>query len=528
MRRAWRRSARSRVPWSPSAGGDSCRTNLPRLGGPIRGGSAPRGAKQPLAWVAVVERIRELLQRPLLLACEVARDLDLEPVADVAPLPATTGLGWALAAEPLHRPVTRPGGDPDPLRAVERRDLDGRALDRLGDRDRHGDLQVAVAPLPVHRRGSDLGDHVEIAGRAAARAVLSLAGEANSGAVAHAGRDVHAVSLALLGETRPAARTARVLDDLSRPAALRAGLADGEQPLALPVDPAPAAARARRRRRARVGPRAAADLARGLLRDGDRHLGALDGLLERELHLGLEIPATSGLGGGLATTAVEDAREDVAEIGREATCARAAGGSTAERAAAAEPGEHTPGVVLLALLRVGQRVVGLLHLLEALLGPRVVLVAVRVVLAGELPIRLLDLVLRGLLRDSEGLVVVVVRHRRLLLAHDHLRRPQHLAVQPVTLLDRLDNEAGLGSLYGAGGEGLVPRRVEPLPGRVVGLDAGPLEGGAQLPVDEQHPVRESGAVAGFLGGGIVGIGIDPRGSERALQVVEAGDELTSE
>ena len=63
---------------------------------------------------------------------------------------------------------------------------------------------------------------------------------------------------------------------------------------------------------------------------------------------------------------------------------RPAGPAAAERANAA-------GVVLLALLRVRERVVGALDLLEALLGRRVVGVAVGVVLAGQLAVGPLDL-----------------------------------------------------------------------------------------------------------------------------------------
>ena len=85
-----------------------------------------------------------------------------------------------------------------------------------------------------------------------------------------------------------------------------------------------------------------------------------------------------------AAAAPEDGREDVAEVGGEA--------AAAEPRAAAEAGEHAAGVVLLALLGVRERVVGLLDLLEALLGLRVVLVAVGVVLARQLAVGALDLV----------------------------------------------------------------------------------------------------------------------------------------
>ena len=66
-------------------------------------------------------------------------------------------------------------------------------------------------------------------------------------------------------------------------------------------------------------------------------------------------------------------------------------------------------VVLLALLGVAEDVVGVRDLLEALLCARV-LVGVRVVPAGELAIRLLDLVLRRLLVDAEHLVEVLLGH----------------------------------------------------------------------------------------------------------------------
>src|SRR6201996_4763947 len=80
------------------------------------------------------------------------------------------------------------------------------------------------------------------------------------------------------------------------------------------------------------------------------------------------------------------------------------------------PGRPVPGpaaehrarvVVLLALLLVGQDVVGLGNLLEAFLGVTVALVGVRVVLTSQLSVRRLDLVsLRGL-RDAQDLVIVL-------------------------------------------------------------------------------------------------------------------------
>ena len=69
-------------------------------------------------------------------------------------------------------------------------------------------------------------------------------------------------------------------------------------------------------------------------------------------------------------------------------------------------------VVLPALLGVGQDGVGLVDVLESPLGRRVAGVAVRMVLARQLPERLLDVDLTGRAGDPEDLVVVAVLHRR--------------------------------------------------------------------------------------------------------------------
>src|SRR5439155_19573749 len=72
-------------------------------------------------------------------------------------------------------------------------------------------------------------------------------------------------------------------------------------------------------------------------------------------------------------------------------------------------GGHLPDlVVLLALGLVPHHVVGSRDLLEPLLGFLVAAVPVRVVFLGELPVRLLDLRRRGVLRHAEHLVVVLL------------------------------------------------------------------------------------------------------------------------
>jgi hypothetical protein len=67
-------------------------------------------------------------------------------------------------------------------------------------------------------------------------------------------------------------------------------------------------------------------------------------------------------------------------------------------------------VVLLPLLGIAEHLVRLVDLLELRLGDLVTRVDVRVVLAGELPVRLLQLLVRSGLRDPERLVVVLEFH----------------------------------------------------------------------------------------------------------------------
>src|SRR5262249_38045302 len=87
-------------------------------------------------------------------------------------------------------------------------------------------------------------------------------------------------------------------------------------------------------------------------------------------------------------------------------------------------------VVDLALLGVAEDFVRLGRLLEALLGLRVVLVAVGMELEGELAIRLLDLVLRGGARDAEDFVVVTARRHGLLSrAPDSCGKPRGAAAR---------------------------------------------------------------------------------------------------
>ena len=100
------------------------------------------------------------------------------------------------------------------------------------------------------------------------------------------------------------------------------------------------------------------------------------------------------------TAAAEEPAEEIAEVAEVADVEVEAAAGLAAAACAV----RTERVVLLALLRVLQHVVRRLDLLEARLRALVARVAIRVMLARELAVRLLDLFLRRRLRDAERFV----------------------------------------------------------------------------------------------------------------------------
>src|SRR5829696_6049836 len=370
--------------------------------------ASPR--EQPLARVAVDDG-RELVHDLRLLLRQRARHVDQQAVAHVAAATAAE-LRRALAAQALHGAVLRARRNADALGRCERGHLDRGAADRLGDRDRHLHLEV-VAPALEDRGLGDARDRVEVARGTAARPRLALAGQPHAAAVADARGDVHAIALDLARAPGALTGGTRVPDLRAGAAAERAGLGNREEPLRLGLDPAPVAARAHGRHGARLRPGAMAGRAGRRERDGHRHLRALHRLLERDVDLGLEVAAALGprrTARAAPTAGAEEIGQDVAEASEAAAAAPGpeATATAAAREAAAE--DAAPGVVLLALIGVRQDRVGGLHLLEALLGVLVAVVRVRVILARQLAVGLLDLVVRGLLVDAERLVRVL--HRR--------------------------------------------------------------------------------------------------------------------
>ena len=147
-----------------------------------------------------------------------------------------------------------------------------------------------------------------------------------------------------------------------------------------------------------------------LLLAAESRLGEADG------HAGADALAPLGTIAPLLTAAeaaAEKAAEDIAQIA-EVEARRAVAPSGAACAIAGVDAGKTKLVVPRLFLRIGQHLVGLVDLLELLLGLLVAGVHIRVVFAGQLFICFFDLVLRCALTDAKDFVIIAF-----FLCHEH-------------------------------------------------------------------------------------------------------------
>src|SRR5208282_4809046 len=115
--------------------------------------------------------------------------------------------------------------------------------------------------------------------------------------------------------------------------------------------------------------------------------------------------AATPVAGELAEHFVEDVGKAGAEI--EAAGAEAAGAGPSVRL----EGSVAEAVVGRPLLTILEDVVGLVQVLELLLGRFVARIAVGVKLHGELPVGLLEVIRARAAADAESIVVIRLRHR---------------------------------------------------------------------------------------------------------------------
>src|SRR5258708_3253186 len=314
----------------------------------------------------------------------------------------------AFAAQPEDLPRLRLGRDLDLGRALERGDLDLPAERRLREADRH--LAVQIVPVALEDPvGLEVDHSVEIARRTAIHAGLALAGQADAIALIDARGNLHRQGLVLLDAPGAAAGRAGVGHHLAGAVAGGTRLLDREEALRQPHRPRAVAGVAGLGLRAGLRAGALAGLARFHRGDADLGRGAPRGLLEGDLQVVAQVGAAEDGGTAAALAAAENVAEDVAEGFREAAEPFLPG----TRAHLRIYPRVAIGVVGAALLGVTEALVGFLRLLQLLLPALPVRIPIRMVLHRELPVRLLDLLLGGVLVQSDHFIVVALprRHR---------------------------------------------------------------------------------------------------------------------
>ena len=329
------------------------------------------------------------------------------------------GPGKPAPLEPQLLGRLRAGGDFDGDHAVHGLHVHRRA--ERGFRQADGYAADDVEPLPPEG-GMALNLHLqqEVPGRRPAGAGLSHCGQAQLLSVLDAAGDLHVHGDQLFSAAAAAAGRAGLLEDLAAAEALGAGPRDAEPPLcARHGAPSPALG-AGLRLAARRGARAAAAAAGLLLRHAHLDRAATGRQLKGDADLAVNVPASlAGVELGSPARSTEDAAEQVANPAHFTEAAAtprgaAAGGALTEHVLESPTAPAHAGffelIVLLALFLVSEDGMGLGDLLEPLLRRFASLVAVRVVLLGEAAEGLVYLLLGGVRRDAERLVIVFFRH----------------------------------------------------------------------------------------------------------------------
>ncbi len=187
----------------------------------------------------------------------------------------------------------------------------------------------------------------------------------------------------------------------------RAGAFDGEEALCGAHAARALTGRAGLGAGAGLGARTGTDIAGDGGGNADLGVLAAEGFLQRDFHVVAQVRTAFAAAGGapLAPAAhhlAEDILEDVGEAaGTEALAAR-----TAHAPHATFEGSMAIAVIGSPLLRVLQRLIGLVDFLERRLSLGIARVLVRVILHGELAKSALQLFLVGCLRDAENFVKV--------------------------------------------------------------------------------------------------------------------------
>ena len=353
--------------------------------------------RTPLLMPFLIVQFAQLPHQGLALLVVQLRRHHLELDDDIAALATGLGDGHALALEAVLGAglgARRHLDGPFPLGGGHRH-LGAQGSLAEADGDRYVEVRTHPGEALVWLH-ADLEE--EVAGTAAAPARLALGRHLQAGTIIHSRRNVdgHRV-LAGMATSPLAVGTGRGPGPLAP--AVRTDPAKGEEATAA-AHPALALATP-----AGLGP--AADLTGAPA--GEARLGAVDpqvqpraleGLTETQAHAVDQVLAALGpVSGGPSANAREQVlKGEVALLGKP------------RRDLGAGTRWITAGVVVAPLLGIRQHLVGFGQLLELGFSLGIARIQVRVVLAGELAVGLLDVLIRGASRNPQDLVVVRMSH----------------------------------------------------------------------------------------------------------------------
>src|SRR6266511_2662519 len=351
---------------------------------------------QPLARRLLLNLLQPA-QQLLLLPGELLRNVHLHRHQQI-PRPALPRPGRALSPDAERLARGRPRGNLQgdlPIQGRYTKIGPQRSL-RVGD----GQLQREVRILPSEQAmGLHADRHEQISCARTWSSSLPPSAQPDPCPVPNSGRDPHGELAGTPDAPRTAALLAWMLHDPTGSPALGARAGDGEEALV---------------HRHRARPSAGWTRRRSL--DPKRDRRPRHGLLEGHADFGLQVGALGlGRASAPASASTGEHAEQVADppdvsevIERKALDPNASSPWTRPTESAESRRSHLPDLVVLpALFLVGEAVVRRGDLLEAIVRLLLPGVGVRVVLLSQLPVGLLDVPGRRVLRDPQDLVVVL-------------------------------------------------------------------------------------------------------------------------
>lgn len=273
--------------------------------------------------------------------------------------------------------------------------------------DRHITSDIEAFALKDLMRLNGNG-HVEIARWPTVGAMLSFIGEAKSHAGLYAGWNMDGDGALFVNPLTSLAGRAGFRDKVAGAFTLTTGSADTEEPLLKPQLPSTFAAGAWFDGRCRLCAGPFAVDANFPTRDFEFGLFSVDGFLKRDFEVVLEIVATFSASCPAPSRLAEKILEDVVKHIPESAASEIESLKTWSTLLCAGVAEH---VVAFSFFLITQYFIGFIDFFEFFFGGLFLMVAcveVRMVLASQFPVRLLQVVIGDVAIDTESFVVIAL------------------------------------------------------------------------------------------------------------------------